>query len=167
MPGSGKTTIGSALASHLQLPFADLDALIEAEEGQAIPRIFEERGEGYFRQLESEILHRVLHNPRPMVLATGGGTPCYFDNIDYIRQNSTSIYLAVSWQELAARLAQQPGKRPLLAQMNEDDFAAALQEKFSWRTPFYRQAHYFLAVEEYDSIDELLEHIWQLLLADS
>lgn len=163
MPGSGKTSVGKALARRLQLPFADLDAILEAEEGCAIARLFEERGEGYFRHRESELLQQVLQIPRPLVLATGGGTPCYFHNMDMIRELSTSIYLEVSWQQLAQRLGEESGRRPLLSGMDGENMVYALQEKFSWRLPFYRQAHFHIPVHVHATIEEVVDAIHQLL----
>ncbi|EMR04519.1 shikimate kinase [Cesiribacter andamanensis] len=164
MPGSGKSSVGRLLARELELPFADLDTLLEAEEGCSIAQIFEQRGEGYFRHRESQTLQQVLHSTVPLVLATGGGTPCYFDNMEQIRRQAFSIYLEVGWQELADRLSQQPGQRPLLAGLgHQASYVEELQEKFSWRIPFYRQAHVHIRLQEGVPVQEVVQQILQRL----
>ena len=164
MPGSGKSTLGKALAQKLEMDFMDLDVLLEAAEGCTIPQLFESKGEHYFRQRESELLKKVLNSSDPLVLATGGGTPCFFDNMQYIQQQAISIYLNVSWSLLAARLSQQPGQRPLLQGLSADALADSLQEKFGWRIPFYEQATHQLAVEEITATGALVERLLRILV---
>lgn len=159
MPGSGKSTLGKALAKKLGLPFIDLDHKLEEREGCSIPELFESRGEAYFRQRESELLKEVLKVPSPFVLATGGGTPCFFDNMQHIREHAVSVYLEVNWPLLAQRLAQQPGQRPLLKGLSAAEFTNSLEEKFGWRILYYQQAQIILKVEEGKDGEELAEQL--------
>lgn len=163
MPGSGKSTLGQVLAQKLGLPFVDLDSLLEQEAGCSIPVLFEQKGESYFRQLESSLLKKVLEAPVPVVLATGGGAPCFFDNMAAIRQHAQSVYLELSWALLARRLAQEPGDRPLLKGLTGESQEAALQEKFGWRIPFYQQAECRLLVAEGQGVEALAELLLQKL----
>ena len=163
MPGSGKSTLGTALTKILGLPFVDLDKLLEEREASTIPALFESKGEAYFRQRESKLLKEVLNDPARLVLATGGGTPCFFDNMQHIRQQALSVYLQVSWPLLAQRLAQQPGQRPLLKDLSADVLADSLKEKFAWRIPYYQQAQIILNVEEGRSGAELAEQLVYLI----
>lgn len=161
MPGSGKSTLGKALAEKLNMDFADLDVLLEAAEGCTIPQLFESKGEAYFRQRESDLLKEVLSHSSPLVLATGGGTPCFFDNMQYIQQHAVSIYLALPWPLLAKRLSQQPGQRPLLKDLSADALVDSLQEKFGWRIPYYEQSLVQMNIKEEDSVGNLVEDLAQ------
>lgn len=163
LPGSGKTTVGNVLGQSLGVPFADLDHLLEKEEGCTIPELFEQKGEDYFRRRESELLKQVLSRPTPIVLATGGGAPCFFDNMAYIRQHSFSIYLSLPWPLLANRLALQPGQRPLLKGLSQTDYAAALEERFGWRISYYQQAKVQLGIKEDQSAEALAAGLVQMI----
>lgn len=140
MPGSGKTTLGLALAKHYALPFLDLDAEIVARAGQVIPAIFLQHGEAYFRELEAEVLRELTARPGSLVLATGGGTPCYHDNLAVLNATGITLWLDVSVEELAARLAAvaETASRPLLATAGPK--AKWLNETIAHRKQFYEQA---------------------------
>ena len=161
MPGSGKTTLGRQLAAALQRPFLDLDNLVEEREGQKVPAIFEEKGEEYFRQVEREYLQEVLAQPAAMVLASGGGAPCFYDNMERINANATSIYLAVPFKELAARLlADGVEKRPLLkGYTNVEQLERFLKEKFAYRIPFYNKADLHFSNHSHSNVQELVRKI--------
>ena len=140
MPGSGKTTLGRALAVHYGVPFLDLDAEIVAHAGQVIPALFLQHGEAHFRQLEAEVLHDIAARPGPLVLATGGGTPCFHNNLDVLNTTGVTLWLDVPVAALAIRLAAaaETASRPLLA-------TAGPTEKWLLRTldarkQFYQQA---------------------------
>ncbi|AHM62599.1 shikimate kinase [Flammeovirgaceae bacterium 311] len=163
MPGSGKTTLGKALAQKLRIPFRDLDVLLEEQEGCTIPELFERKGEEYFRKQESTLLKQVLAGTEPLVLATGGGTPCFFDNIAYIGKLAQSVYLEVAWPLLAQRLALQPGQRPLLKDVSLDAMSRALEEKFGWRIPYYEQADIKLSIRDGQSAEALTGQLLPLI----
>ncbi|MFD1467775.1 shikimate kinase [Hymenobacter caeli] len=140
MPGSGKTTLGRALAQHFNRPFLDLDAEVAARAGQSIPAVFAQHGEAYFRQLEAEALRAVVARPGPLVLATGGGTPCFHDNIKVLNNSSFTLWLDVPVAVLAHRLGKGgAAKRPLLAATGPG-LAASLAETLAARRQFYAQA---------------------------
>ena len=140
MPGSGKTTLGRALAAHYALPFLDLDAEIVVRAGQAIPAIFLQHGEAHFRRLEAEALREVVTRPGPLVLATGGGTPCFHNNLGVLNTTGFSLWLDVPVPVLAARLtaAAETASRPLLATAGPTE--KWIGETLAARTQFYRQA---------------------------
>ena len=142
LPGSGKSTLGKSLAQSLGLPFIDLDSIIEEKEGMPIPELFRKKGEAYFRQVEANCLRDLLNSEEDFVLATGGGAPCFFDNMERIQQQACSVYLEVSFEELAQRLfTEGVEKRPLLQEVaTQQDLVPFLEEKFSYRIAWYKKA---------------------------
>lgn len=140
MPGSGKTTLGRALAAHFALPFRDLDAEIVARAGQLIPAIFLQHGEAHFRRLEAEMLAEISARPGPLVLATGGGTPCFHANLTVLNATGCTLWLDVPVPVLAARLgaAAETASRPLLATTGPTE--KWLRETLDTRKQFYQQA---------------------------
>jgi shikimate kinase len=146
MPGSGKSTLGKSMARLMEYTFVDLDERIVSQEGMSIPQIFEQRGENYFRQAEQQALHATFAEQNILV-ATGGGTPCFFDNIEQINAHGISIFLNISLDQIAGRLM--PGKkkktiRPLFAGKNEDQIKESLQQMWDKRYPFYQKAHIYI-----------------------
>lgn len=141
LPGSGKTTLGKRLANAMKLPFVDLDKEIEKTEGKPISEIFTEKKEDYFRQLESAILKQWCSRPDDFVMATGGGAPCFFDNIDVINHAGKSIFLDVPPSEIAKRMSRAGvEKRPLLAPSGRDGLKDNIEFMRSNRIGFYKQA---------------------------
>lgn len=149
MPAAGKTTFGQQLAYKLNYPFIDLDWEIEQKAGMDIPAIFQQYGEDHFRLLEKEIIREV--SPKPAVIATGGGAPCFHKNMDWIRQLGFTIFLDVLPEELATRAWKKAGSRPLLNQSSIEELTKALHHKRVERLPFYHQAHCYLNAHEISS----------------
>ncbi|MET4105720.1 shikimate kinase [Hymenobacter sp. UYP22] len=141
MPGAGKTTLGRALAVANELPFLDLDEEIVRREQRSVSEIFAQDGEEYFRQREADVLRDVVAEHPRVVLATGGGTPCYHHNLDVLLATGLTLYLAVPVLELTRRLLAAAATRPLLAALPD---AAALQnrlhETLAARQRFYDRA---------------------------
>ena len=145
MPGCGKSTFGRKVASELDCNFIDLDKVIVEKEGISISRIFEIKGEPYFRELESALLKDISNNNDQFILATGGGAPCFFDNMNFMNENGTTIYIDTPIEILLERLSISGiNKRPLLKQMGEENLYAGLTEKLKIRLPYYNQANYSL-----------------------
>lgn len=159
LPGCGKSTLGKVLARKFHLPFIDLDTVIEQEEGMVVPEIFSLKGEKYFRELEASCLRKTLDRQGGMILATGGGAPCFHDNMDLILEKGQSIYLEVPFELLAKRLfAEGVEKRPLLKGIKEtEDLVRLLEEKFAYRIPYYQKAD--LHIQNTSAIEELVEKI--------
>jgi len=140
--GSGKSTVGKLLANKLGYSFIDMDAQIEANQFKTISQIFTDLGEEKFRQLEQKCLHEVSEFD-DVVISTGGGTPCFFDNISYMNTNGLTVYLKYSAQELADRLGGiHVAKRPVLGNRQGEELLQFISEGLAKREPFYAQASY-------------------------
>lgn len=163
MPGSGKSTLGRALADKLRFSFYDLDDLIEEKEGKNIARIFAEKGEGYFRKLESAVLEERLSGTEAFVLATGGGAPCYHENMQRINREGVSVFLDVPLNHILERLTgTQLAIRPLFSGMDTSEIILKLKNMYVERCPFYEMAKIKLRGE--DISPELLISYWMPLL---
>ncbi len=139
MPSSGKSTLGRQLAKELNYDFVDLDKRIEISEGKKISEIFNLEGEEYFRKIESEQLKKIPVDSK-LVIATGGGTPCYNDNISYIKSNGISVFLDVSPEKLEERMrSSRRNNRPLF-KLENDDLLATLTETYNERIDAYKKA---------------------------
>ena len=140
LPGVGKTTLGRELAAHFNRPFLDLDAAIEARTGRSVREIFAAEGETGFREAEAAVLREVLgRSGPPLVLATGGGTPCFHGNMELLNQAGPTLWLDVPVDVLAARLPpDEVAKRPLMAAAGGAE--AWLRATLAARIRFYGQA---------------------------
>lgn len=136
--GSGKSFTGQKLAELMQYPFFDLDDVIEEKAGQSIKDIFSQHGEAHFRATERDTL-RVL-KPENAIISCGGGTPCFFDNMDWINNNGISVFLDTSVSLLVKRLEQEMNKRPLLEGKSSAELANFIENKVAERRPYYEQA---------------------------
>ncbi len=156
MPSSGKSTLGRRLARALGLIFVDLDKAIVRDQRMKIPEIFREKGQDFFRELEARMLRETLYfAEEPVLIATGGGTPCYYKNMDYIKANGLSIFLNVAPSELASRiLNHDKDDRPLLSRIKAEDLEARLSEGLADRLPFYSQAD--LTISDKTSVQEIV-----------
>jgi shikimate kinase len=137
--GSGKSTVGNGLAKALNLQFLDLDHYIEERNFKSIPEIFASLGEEGFRKLEQKALHEVSEF-EDIVIATGGGAPCFFDNIEVIKRTGKSIYLNGTPRILAERLLQSKTERPLIKGKSEAELIAFIDETLTKRSFWYKQA---------------------------
>ncbi|MEM1320423.1 MAG: shikimate kinase [Bacteroidota bacterium] len=137
--GSGKSFTGRQLAELMGYAFYDLDEQIEEAAGCSISELFARQGEAAFRALERQQLHRTA-DYQNAVIATGGGTPCFYDNIDWINRQGWSIYLKASPALLAQRLMAETAQRPLLADLNKNKLHSFIEDKLKARQHFYQQA---------------------------
>jgi shikimate kinase len=159
--GSGKTTVGSMLSYDLKFPLIDLDTTIETKLGMAIEEIFEKKGEDYFREIERETLQQIADDN--VIIACGGGTPCYFDSMQWIRSNGFSVYLKTSEEKLLERLLRIKETRPLIKDMDAARLKSFIHEKLIEREPFYKQANLTARMEQL-SVDDLIEKINEAIL---
>jgi len=145
---SGKTTIGKILSESLQLPFYDLDFIIEQELKTTINEIFEQKGELFFRKKEREVLEAFLNNKDNYVLALGGGTPCYYDNFNlYQNDNIKSFYLKTSVTTIIERLKTQKNTRPIIANLTEEELIEFVAKHLFERNYFYNQVQTIITVD--------------------
>ncbi len=143
--GSGKTTIGKLVAKKLNYNFIDMDSYIEATQFKTISQIFAEQGEDNFRLMEQKCLHEVGEFDN-VIISTGGGAPCFFDNMDYMKNNGLTIYLKYSAQELADRLGgAHVAKRPILANRQGEELTQFIAEGLAKREQFYAQAAHYVS----------------------
>ncbi|UOQ72952.1 shikimate kinase [Hymenobacter cellulosilyticus] len=141
MPGAGKTTLGRALAVAYELPFRDLDQEIVRREQRSVADIFAAEGEAYFRQREATVLRDLVAELPDLVLATGGGTPCFHQNAEVLLETGTTLYLHVPVEELVRRLQRGAATRPLLAETSSSEaLEKRLRETLAAREQFYSRA---------------------------
>ena len=160
MPSSGKSTLGKRLARRLGYRFVDTDKIIVREEGRSINEIFRQEGEPYFRDVESRVL-RTIRPEAGLVVATGGGMPCFHGNMEFIRQNGLSIFLDVPPEALLERMQHhQSDDRPLFRQ-HDPTLLESLRAKERERRPVYTQAT--LRIEGTTTPDELIALLAGLL----
>lgn len=171
MPGAGKTYWAEHLSEAYKLDYIDMDDEIEDEEDMSITEIFDKHGEDWFREREKKILHEIINTQIPnsqsqiptiarheetqspipqsqfpiTIVATGGGTPCFFDNMQQMKQHGTVIYLRAKPETLISRIMDEIGKRPLLAEQTE--LVEYAQELLDARKQIYEQAHHILDTE--------------------
>lgn len=140
LPGSGKSTFGKQLASSLNFPYYDLDQLIEEKYQMKIPEIFAIHGEGKFRNWETETLEQVLDWDRSFILASGGGCPCFNNNMDLINEKGISVYLDVPLEVIAQRLSSKVQNRPMFQDLDAGEIILKLKSLDADRSHFYNQA---------------------------
>ena len=155
--GSGKTTVGKKLSRALAYEFVDLDQQIENSQGQSIADLFEEKGAEVFRKIEQEELHKTFTLTNAVV-SLGGGTPCFFDNLEQINQHGRSVYLKLSAVSLASRLQNAKNPRPLLRGLSDSELFEFVQQQLGEREQFYNRCHFIIKGESLD-ISELIKMI--------
>ena len=138
MPGSGKTTIGNTLADMFGFKFHDLDRIIVKKAGLEINEIFSEYGEEHFREIERGLLTEKIESNEDFIMATGGGTPCYYNTMDLLKREGTVVYLNVPMDELKNRLQKHPAYRPLLE--DKENLSGDLSAMFVKRNSIFEQA---------------------------
>lgn len=159
--GAGKTTLGKAFARELDVPFIDLDWHIEERFHKSIRELFAERGEVSFRELERSMLHEVSEFEN-VVISTGGGTPCFFDNMDYMNSCGQTVFLDVHPDVLFNRLRVATHQRPILQGKTDGQLRAFIVEALDKRAPFYSQARYRFDAGRLESRRQIAESVQQL-----
>ncbi len=145
--GAGKSTLGKKLAAKLNFRFVDLDKFIEEETGKTIDKWFEKKGEEKFREIEKKCLHKTKSFINTVV-ATGGGTPCFSDNMQWINSNGTSVYLQLSAGSIFHRIASSKEKRPLIKDLRDVDLIDFISRQLAVRETYYRQCHFTVKGED-------------------
>ena len=159
--GAGKTTVGKALAKELHMPFYDLDWYIESRMHKTVKAIFDERGEAGFRKIEHNMLHEVAEF-EDIIISCGGGTPCFFDNIDYMNRQGETVYLKATPDVLYGHLKMGKTIRPLLLNKTADEVQVFIREQLAQREPYYSKAKYVLDVNLLDDYEKIKISVEQL-----
>ena len=152
--GAGKTTLGKAFARKMNVPFVDLDRHTEERFHKTVGELFTERGETGFRELERNMLHEVAEFEN-VVISTGGGAPCFFDNMEFMNRVGKTVFLDVHPDVLFRRLRIAKQQRPILQGKEDDELKAFIIRALEQRAPFYTQAQYTFNADE-------LEDRWQI-----
>jgi shikimate kinase len=163
--GAGKTTLGRALADILGLQFVDLDHYIEMRYHKTITQIFADNGESGFREIERRMLHEAGEFEN-VVISTGGGTPCFFDNMEYMNEVGETVFLDVDIQVLFRRLKVAKQQRPLLDGKSDEELLAFIREALDKRLPHYSKAKYTFngeRLEDRRQIQQSVERLKELL----
>ena len=156
---SGKTTFGKALADKLELPFIDLDWFIEEKTGKTISTLFEEEGQEAFRELERETLHEVASLHDRAVVACGGGTPCFHDNMEFLNKNGITVFLETSTPVLISRLQDQNEDRPLVAGCSNEEIREKVLSQLCERLPHYMEAKLKWHGDDLNSEEEIFQNV--------
>lgn len=154
--GAGKTSFGKRLASDLSLSFIDTDVYIENKYKKTVSSLFAEKGELEFRKLERNILEEIS-KIEDVVIATGGGMPCFYDNIDYMNSKGLTIFLKVPDIELAKRLSLAKVNRPLLAAKNYDEILLFVSTMLTKRLKFYQKAHFTVDASDDEVVSKMAQ----------
>jgi shikimate kinase len=146
--GCGKSTIANRLSKITNIPYVDLDKIIEERTKLSINKIFEQFGEIYFRKLEHEVFVELLNSPEKMIIGLGGGTPCYANNHELLKgDNITSIYLKASIETLFERLVANKSKRPLIADKSDEEMKEFIAKHLFDRSFYYNQAQHKINID--------------------
>ena len=138
--GSGKTLVSKELSILNNFKIFDLDAEISRQNNSSIAEIFKKKGEIFFRKTEKEVLEKILSTEKNIILSLGGGTPCYYNNIDHINEKTISVFLKTNVKTLAQRLSSEKDKRPLIQNISNEDLPEFIAKHLFERNPFYNQA---------------------------
>ena len=152
--GSGKTTVGKALSKDLGIPFYDLDWYIESRMRKTVAQIFAEHGEEGFRKIEHNMLHEVAEFEN-VIISCGGGTPCFFDNMDYMNGQGETVYLQASPNVLYNHLKMGKTERPLLKNKTPEEMQEFIAEQLEKRKPYYSKAKHTLNVDLLENYEKI------------
>lgn len=152
--GAGKTTVGHALSKALDMTFYDLDWYIENRRHMTVPQIFDQQGEEGFRKIEHNLLHEVAEFEN-VIISCGGGTPCFFDNIDYMNEQGSVFYLRATPEVLMQHLKMSRTERPLLRDKNDEELKAFIASQLELREPYYTKARHVVDISVMDSHDSI------------
>ncbi|GAE14825.1 Shikimate kinase [Bacteroides pyogenes] len=161
--GAGKTTLGKALARRLSVPFVDLDWYIEERFHKTVGELFAGRGEKAFRELEKKMLHEVAEF-EDVIISTGGGTPCFFDNMDFMNKVGKTVFLKVHPDVLFGRLRVAKQQRPILREKTDEELKDFIVRALEERKPFYTRAKHVFDADELDNRRQIKKAVEQLLL---
>ncbi len=142
--GSGKSTFGRLLAKKLRYKFLDLDKLIEEREGQTVQELYKNLGNEAFRAIEADVLRSLKGLDYDVIVATGGGTPCYHNNMTWMNQQGVTIYLQASAPLLIGRLRQFQNKRPIVQFDSDEELKNSIYNRLEERRSYYEKAQLFL-----------------------
>ena len=157
--GTGKTHWGRQLSEKLGLPFFDLDEQVVSHTGKSIPEIFQTDGEERFREMEKEILHLITVSHDSFVMACGGGTPCYFNNIDFMNDEGVTVWINTHHDILVQRLMKEKDQRPLISNLDENQLQHFISRKMADRRIYYEQASIHVEEEPLE-VERLIEKIF-------
>ncbi len=155
--GSGKTTVGRVLSRRLGFDFVDIDKEVEKLAGTSTRNIFKNKGEDHFRRLERDAL-LATSSKENTVISTGGGTPCFFGNMDFIKQNGISVYLMLQPSTIVNRLENSKNPRPLVHGLSGNDLKTFVEAELEWRKEFYHAADYIIRGESV-SVDQIISFL--------
>tara|TARA_R110002050_G_scaffold109799_1_gene221362 strand:+ start:96804 stop:97346 length:543 start_codon:yes stop_codon:yes gene_type:complete len=159
--GVGKSTIGKKISNRLGLKFIDLDKLISQNENLTIPQLIDNKGEKYFRQTERNCLRKVSEM-EDVLVATGGGTPCFFDNMELIKSKGVSVYLKLDEKTIIKRISQNLESRPLLKGKSKSELVDFVSEHLKGRIPYYIKSDLVFETINFDAV-KLIELQNQIL----
>lgn len=160
--GCGKSTMGRAVSELAGLPFIDLDNYIERRYHLSVKEIFAQRGEDAFRDIERRMLQEVA-DFEDVIVACGGGTPCFFDNMEYMNTHGTTVFLNTPIPRLHSRLMRGRHKRPLIANKTDEELLLFIQNALDARMPYYAKAQIEFSSELLESVDEIKNTAWKFI----
>lgn len=157
--GAGKTHWGKQVANRMGLPFFDLDELIVAHENKSIADIFAANGEEYFRLLEKQLLEELAEKEDSMIISCGGGTPCFFNNIDFMKRYGIVVWLNTHVEVILQRLLKERVHRPLLKDIQDEDLRSHIIRKLNERRMYYEQADVIIDKEDSISMNDFIQTV--------
>ena len=163
--GSGKTLVSKELSILNNFKIFDLDTEISKQNNRSITEIFKEKGGIFFRKTEKEVLEKILSTEKNIILSLGGGTPCYYNNIDSINEKTISVFLKTNVKTLAQRLSSEKDKRPLIQNISNEDLPEFIAKHLFERNPFYNQAKITINTDNLSAreiAEEILTQIKQI-----